>query len=224
MRLDRATIYNSAFLNIYAYCTEKVCLIPHSVFPKEERKIEDILNVKVIKAAVNRSSLLGVYFAGVGEKLVIEKNSIHADEMEILEKEGLKIKTISDDNNAFGNLLAINSNYGVASPLLAVETIAEMKKFFGVEVEQKHFAGLDLPGSSIFVNDSLFLINPMVDLREFNYFKKKFGVPGKAITTNYGDVFVGNDVIGNKNGMLVGETTSNIEMTKIDELVLDIKE
>ncbi|HOZ35683.1 MAG TPA: translation initiation factor IF-6 [archaeon] len=223
MKLDRSTIYNSPFLNIYSYCTEKICLVPHSVLPKEERKIEEILDVKVIKASINRSGLLGIYLSGINEKIVVEKNSIHSDEIEHLEKEGLKVKTIKDENNAFGNLLAVNSNYGIASPLLLPETISELRKFLKVEIEQKNFAGLDLPGSSIFVSDSLFLINPRIDIKEFNYFKKKFNVPGKAITANYGDVFVGNDITGNKNGILVGETTSNIEMTRIDELVVDLK-
>jgi len=223
MKLDRSTIYNSSFLNIYSYCTDKICLVPHSVLPKEERRIEEILDVKVIKTSINKSGLLGVYLSGVNEKIVVEKNSIHTDELEHLAKEGLKVKTIKDDNNAFGNLLAINSNYGIASPLLLPETVEEIKKFLKVEIEQKNFSSLDLPGSSIYVNNALFLINPRIDIKEFNYFKKKFNVPGKAVTANYGDVFVGNDVTGNKNGILVGETTSNIEMTKIDELVVDIK-
>ncbi len=223
MKLDRGTIYNSSFLNIYSYCSEKICIVPHSVLSKEEKLIEEILNVKVIKASINKSALIGVYLTGTNEKVVVEKNSIHLEEIEHLEKEGLKVKTIRDDNNAFGNLLAFNSSYGVASPLLLPETVSDMRKFFGVEIEQKQFAGLDLPGSSIFVNDSMFLINPRIDFKEFNYFKKKFNVPGKATTTNYGDVFVGNDSIGNKQGLLVGETTSNIEMRKIDELVVDLK-
>lgn len=223
MKLDRSTIYNSPFLNIYSYCTEKICLVPHSILAKEERKIEEILNVKVIKTSINRSGLLGVYLSGINEKIVVEKNSIHSEELAHLEKEGLKVKTIADDNNAFGNLLAINSNYGVASPLFRPETVSEIKKFLKVDIEQKNFAGFDLPGSSIFVSDSLFLINPTIDIKEFNYFVKKFKVPGKATTANYGDVFVGNDIMGNKNGILVGETTSNIEMIKIDELVVDLK-
>jgi translation initiation factor 6 len=224
MKLDRSTIYNSPFLNIYSYCTEKICLVPHSILPKEEKKLEEILDVKVIKASINKSGLIGVYVTGINEKIIVEKNSIHSEEIDQLEKEGLKIKTVSDDNNAFGNLLAVNSNYGVASPLLLPETVSEIKKFLKVEIEQKNFSGLDLPGSSIFVSDSMFLINPRITSKDFSYFKNKFKVPGLAITTNYGDVFVGNDVTGNKNGIVVGETTSNIEMTKIDELVLDIKE
>lgn len=223
MKFDRSTIYNSSFLNIYSYCTEKICIVPNSILPKEEKKIEEILDVKVIKCHINRSSLIGVYLSGAGNKIVVEKNSIYPEEIETLEKEGLKIKTLSNPDNAFGNLLAINSNYGFASPLILPEVVKDIQKFFNIPIEQKACAGLDLPGSSIYVNDYLFLINPRVELKEFNYIKKMFKVPGLAITTNYGDVFVGNDAVGNKNGLLVGQTTSNIEMTKIDDLVLDIK-
>jgi len=223
MKFDRSTIYNSSFLNIYSYCTDKLCIVPFSIYQKEERKIEEILDVKVIKCHINRSALVGVYLSGIREKIVVEKNSIYSEEIETLEKEGLKIKVLENPDNAFGNLLVINSNYGFASSLLLPGVVKDIQRFLNITIEQKARVGLDLPGSSIYVNDSLFLVNPRVDLKEFNYIKKMFRVPGLATTTNYGDVFVGNNTIGNKNGLLVGEITSNIEMTKIDNLVLDIK-
>lgn len=224
MKFDRTTIYNSSFLNIYSFCTDKICIVSEGILPKEEKKIEEMLDVRIIKTAINRSPLIGVFLSGVGEKIIVEKNSIYPEELNFLEKEGLKVKTINNSDNAFGNLLAINSNYGFISPLFLPETIKDIQNFFKIPIEQKACIGLDLPGSSIYVNDSLFLINPRVDSKEFNYIKKMFKVPGLAITANYGDVFVGNDTIGNKNGLLVGELTSNIEMTKIDDLVLSIDE
>lgn len=222
MKLDRATISNSSFLNIYSCCTDKICLVPVNITQKEEKKLEEYLDVKVIKTSINRSNLIGVYLSCVNDKVVVEKNSIYPEEIELLEKEGLKIKLISDPYNAFGNLLSINKNYGFSSPLLLSETVKEVEKFFNIKIEQKACVGLDLPGSSIYVNDYLFLINPKVEHKEFNYIKKMFNIPGIAITANYGDIFVGNDVIGNKNALLVGNFTSNIEMIKIDEFVLDI--
>jgi len=223
MKFDRSTIYNSSFLNIHSYCTEKICIVSNNILPREEKKIEEVLDVKVIKSQINRSALIGIYLGGYGDKIAVEKNSIYPEELELLEKEGIKVKILENCDNALGNLLAINSNYGFASPLISQEMVKDLEKFFKVTIERKPCVDLDLPGSSIFVNDSMFLINPRVDVKEFNYIKKMFKVPGIAITTNYGDVFVGNDAIGNKKGLLVGELTSNVEMTKIDDLVLDIK-
>lgn len=223
MRLDRSTICNTPFLNIYSYCTEKICIVPIAIQPKEERKIEDTLNVKVVKASINHSPLVGVYLCGAGERVIAEKNSIYPEEIELLEKEGLKVKLLVSQNNAFGNLVAMNSNYAIASQLLPEEAIKSIKSFFNIQIEQRQCIGLDLPGSSIYVNEHLFLVNPRVEPREFNYLKKMFKAPGVAITANYGDLFVGNDAIGNSQGLLVGHTTSNIEMTKIDDLIVDIK-
>jgi len=143
-------------------------------------------------------------------------------EINVLEKEGIKLKFVND-YNALGNLISVNKNYGFASELLKDKTIQEINKFLKIEIEKKACVDVDVPGSAIYVNDSLFLVNPNIKKKEYDYIKQKFGVKGIPITLNYGDVFVGNDCIGNSKALLVGQTTSNIEMVKVDELVVDLK-
>lgn len=222
MKLNRATICNSPFLNVYSYCTDKFCIVPNNILKKEETILEKYLDVKLIKTQINHSPLIGVYLTGVDNKIIADKNSIYDKEISQLEKEGIKIKLI-DDYNALGNLISINKNYGFASSLLKDQTISEISKFLKINIEKKACVDVDVPGSAIYVNDSLFLVNPNIKKTEYDYLKKKFAVPGIPITLNYGDVFVGNDCIGNSKALLVGQTTSNIEMVKVDELIIDLK-
>ena len=79
---------------------------------------------------------------------------------------------------------------------------------------------MDILGSSIYANDYLFIVNPSISEKDFKYLKERFKVEGIATTLNYGGLFVGNDVIANKNAVLVGDNTSNIELMKIDDVVL----
>ncbi|MEK6902504.1 MAG: hypothetical protein AABX02_02875, partial [archaeon] len=44
-----------------------------------------------------------------------------------------------------------------------------------------------------------------------------FKVPGMTTTANYGDAFIGNSVLVNKHGGVVGERTSGPELARIDE-------
>jgi len=222
MRLTKSLICSSPYLGVNSICTDDFCLVPHNILPKEEKIISGFVNTKIIKMEINQSPLIGVYLKCVNNKIVVGEDSIHPKELEILEKEGIKVKLIKD-YNALGNLLAINSKYGIASPLLSKESVKEISKFFKVPVEAKTCVGLDLPGSSLYVNDKFFLVNPNIKKDEFAELTKKFGVIGKATTLNYGDSFVGNDLISNKHSIIVGSLTSNIELMKVDEIALEFE-
>lgn len=222
MKIGKATIYKSPFLGVYSFCTDDYCIVPNTILKKEEKFLEKYLDVKMIKTQINESSLVGVFLCGSGNKLVVQKESIYSKELEILEKEGLKVKLV-DDYNALGNLISNNSTYGVASPLLKEETIQDISKYLNIKIDQKAISNLDVPGSCLFVNDNLFLINPNIKETEFEELEKKYNVKGASTTLNYGDVFVGNDVVGNKNSILVGNSTSNIEIRKVDDLILDLE-
>jgi len=222
MRLIKSFICNSPYLGVNSICTDDFCLVPNNILPKEEKTISSVIDTKLIKMQVNQSPLIGVYLKCVKNKVVAGIDSIYPKELEVLEKEGIKVKLIKD-YNALGNLLAINSKYGIASPLLSKESIKEISKFLNIPIDAKTCVGLDLPGSSLYVNDNFFLVNPSIKKTEFNELKNKFGVVGVATTLNYGDSFVGNDLISNKHAIVVGSLTSNIELMKVDEIALEFE-
>jgi translation initiation factor 6 (eIF-6) len=178
------------------------------------------LDVKVIKTEINQSPLIGVFLKCLKNKVVVGEDSIYPRELELLEKEGLKVKLIGD-YNAIGNLITLNSKFGIASPLLKKETIKEISKFFNVTFETRLCAGIELPGSNLYANDNFFIVNPNIKKSEFEYYKKKFETPAVPTTLNYGDASVGNDLIANKNAVIVGSSTSNIELMKIDSIVVE---
>ncbi len=220
MRLAKAKISNTPFLGVYSVCTDDFCIVPGNILKKEETNIAKIMNTKIIKTSINDSPLVGVYLLAHKNKVVVCKNSIKPYEIEILEKNGITVKVVKEEYNALGNLVSLNSNYGFASPILSDKTIAEISDFFGITIEKKSILSLDVLGSIMYANDYLFIVNPNIDEKDFNYLKKKFKVEGIASTLNYGDLFVGNDVIANKHAVLVGDNTSNIELMKVDDVVL----
>ena len=221
MKLKKTNLNNSPYLGIYSYTNDDFCLVPNTIDKKEQKVLEEMLDIKIIKVTVNQSSLLGVYLVGLGNKLVVNEDSIRSSELELLEKEGFNIKLIKE-YNALGNLISVNKNYGFASTLLSEEIVKDISKFLNIEIERRNCVGIDLPGSSIYSNDKLFLVNPNVSDEDFEYMENKFKVPGVATTVNYGGSFVGNDVIGNKNALLVGSSTSNIELMAVDNIIIDM--
>jgi len=221
MKLTKASIFNSPFLGVYSFCTDDYCLVPNTILSKEQKLFEEYTKAKMIKTHISQSTLIGVFLAGIKDRIVVCKDAIYSSEIEVIEKEGIKILLI-DDYNAIGNLIAVNSHYGIASPMLDGKTVKDIGKFLNIEIEQRLVGGLEIPGSSIYVNDDLFIVNPNVSQKEFDYLRKMFKVKGIGTTLNYGDAFVGNDAVGNRNALLVGSATSNIELMKTDELIVEL--
>lgn len=219
MKLIKTRINNTPYLGIYSVCTDNFCIVPSNILKKEEDVLKK-LNTKIIKMSINQSPLIGVYLLAYKNKVVVAKNAIKESEIKILEKEGIEVKIVKEEFNALGNLVSINSNYGFASNLLSDKTISEISSFFNIPIEKKNILSIDILGSALYVNEYLYIVNPNISEKDFNYFKKKFKVEGIATTLNYGGVFVGNDVIANKHAVLVGDNTSNIELMKLDDVIL----
>ena len=222
MKLKKTTINNNPYLGINSFATEEFCLVPTNVLKKEEKLLNEYFkDTKIIKTSINQSPLLGVFTIGVKDKLVIGSDDLIQSEIDLLEKEKIKVKII-DDYNALGNLISVNSNYGFAADFLKDKTIKEISSFLNIEIEKKKIAGIDLIGSSIYVNDNLFLVNPNISEEEFDYISKKFKVEGIPTTLNYGGSFVGNDAVGNNEVLFVGNNTSNAELLRVDDLIVDL--
>ena len=222
MKLKKTTINNNPYLGINSFATEEFCLVPTNILGKEEKLLKEYFkDTKIIKTSINQSPLLGVFTIGVKDKLIIGSDDLIESEIDLLEKEKIKVKII-DDYNALGNLVSVNSNYGFAADFLKDKTVKEISSFLNIEIEKKKIAGIDLIGSSIYVNDNLFLVNPNISEEEFDYISKKFKVEGIPTTLNYGGSFVGNDAVGNKEVLFVGNNTSNAELLRIDDLIVDL--
>jgi len=88
---------------------------------------------------------------------------------------------------------------------------------FGIHLIHSNFSCTELIGSSIVASDKGFIVNPEISQEEFSNLSSLFGVKRKATTANYGDIFVGNDVIANSNAVFVGSYTTAKEIMHIDE-------
>ena len=118
---------------------------------------------------------------------------------------------------ALGNLIALNENGMLLSPSIEKRQQKEIERFFGIPAQSFTIAGSDLVGSGITCTKQGFIAHPKILQKEFNALKKLFCVSGKATSVNYGDAFVGNSVLANAYGALVGTNTTPSELLRIDE-------
>ncbi|MBN2127682.1 MAG: translation initiation factor IF-6 [Candidatus Diapherotrites archaeon] len=213
MEFLKKSIKASPYLGVFCVLTDKYLIHPHGLYKKEFSGFEKF-EVELIPATIASSSLIGVFSKGLNEKL-LATYLIEDKEKKELEKKGLKVKTI--DSTAIGNLIAVNENGGIASPLLTEKQVKETEKFFEVPFKVSSIGGSDLTGSCICVTNKGFVVHPNISEKEFTLLEKIFKVKGMPATANYGDRFVANSIIANSKGIAAGENTSGPEMARIDE-------
>jgi translation initiation factor 6 (eIF-6) len=73
-------------------------------------------------------------------------------------------------------------------------------------------------GSSIALNTKHIAVCPQTTKEEFVKLKKIFKTTGNIATVNYGDGFVGNGMLLNDKGVMIGKRTTGYELIRIDDI------
>ena len=206
---------SSPYVGIFCSLTEELGIVPQASLPKEIKLLEKELDINIVKTNLGQTSLTGILSTGIKKKIVVS-NITENDEIKKLEKEGIEIMVL-EGLTSTGNLIAVNKNGGIVSPLIKEKPVKDLVDFFKVKLEKMRIADNEVPGASITVTNKGFICHPNISEKDFSKLEKVFGVKGMATTANYGDLFVGNSVIANTNGVMVGSLTSGIELGKIDE-------
>ncbi|AJF60623.1 MAG: translation initiation factor IF-6 [Candidatus Diapherotrites archaeon] len=215
MHFLKKTIRGSPFVGVFAVASEDFFLVPFSIEKKELAGIEEKLGAKVVKASLASSPLLGVLSVMLGKMIALPETVIE-EEVAFLERHGMQAKKL-EGIHALGNLIAVNENGGIASPLIGKKTVEGLEKFFGVHFSRMTVAGSNLAGAATTVTNKGFIVHPNIKQDEFRELEKIFGVRGQPTSANYGDKFIGNDIVANSKGALIGEFTTSYEVLRINE-------
>lgn len=202
-------------MGLFCVVTDEFALVPAFMETKDVKKLEDTLNVKAIVTTIADTHLLGVLGKGLGKKIIVA-STISPEEVHVLEKHGIHVH-VMDEITAVGNLLCIQKNGGIISPLIPDVERKKIEKFLGIPLHVMSVSKSELAGSCVIATEKGFLAHPKTMPEEMEALEAIFKVPGMTTTANYGDPFPGNSVLANTYGIMVGEKTSGPELARIDE-------
>jgi len=216
MNIEFCTIKGSPYIGVFGFANDEIALVPKGTMKKEIDVIEKTLEVRAIETTIASSSLIGVFVAGNSHGILLPEIA-EDSEMKALEGLGIKVKRIAG-YTALGNLVAVNENFALISPMIDPATAREIGKFLGVEEGIGRVAGTDIPGSCLAVTNKGFVVHPNIASKEFKMLIEKFKVEsGAASTANFGDPFIRNSILANSKAAVVGSYTSGHELMRIDE-------
>ncbi|MEK6972729.1 MAG: translation initiation factor IF-6 [archaeon] len=216
MHIDKGYIRASPYVGIFMRASDDFILVPDSISDKEFSQVASVFtNTKIIKCSMAGSQLIGILSISLKNKIAVS-DIVTEKEIAHLRHYGLQVHVIKGVS-AIGNLVCLNEFGGLCSKALTESQVKELATFFEIPFLRMTIAKSDLVGASCVATSKGFIVNPGINEEEFKKIKSIFKINGQLTSSNYGDRFVGNGIIANNNGVLVGDHTTTHELIRIDE-------
>lgn len=205
----KTSVYGDQNIGLYGYSTDKYCIMGSNSKANVEIK-------KALKVPVKVTNFMGTDYAGIfstGNSKAIITAKIVGLSRKI---KGIDVIKVDSKYTAIGNLILMNDNGIILSPLLKKHKI-ELKKEFDIPVEISKIAGLQTVGSCGITTNKGCALHPEVKKTEIKIIEDVLGVESKLSTVGFGSYYVKSGAIANSKGLVVSEKTTGIELGQITE-------
>ncbi len=203
-------------IGLFCYANDKYCLVPNGFSPRLKKEFEEVLKVPVHEVNAAGTSLLGVFFAGNDDCLLVPEIMFDS-ELRELDLLNIKYKVIQTELTALGNNLLVGKNMCIANPDYSDKALKDIEQAIGSPVKKGKIAELNIVGSLARGNKKGLLVSP--DIKDF---EKKFLSDNLKLTIttgtmNFGTPYVGSGIVCNSNGLIVGDFSGGPEIQNADE-------
>lgn len=219
MKRDHVLVANfnsNPNVGLYAFATDKYCLIGREVPEKYIAKIEEVLNVKTIEMTIAGTSLLGVFLNGNNKCLLVPKIAF-PHELEILDKHKIKYKLIDTKFTCLGNNIICNDKGCLISTEYGEKELKQIREALKIPVEKAKIANHSTLGSLAVHSGKYLLCHHDILEHEAEIIQKMLNVEITTGTINMGVPFIGSGIFANKYGFVIGEASGGPEIINADQ-------
>ena len=207
-------------VGMYGVCNNEVCIIGEILNKKYVEQIENALQVKVVKATISNSYLIGL-FSFMNSNGIILPKTIEDYELKklknYLKEFDLNFLILKSKYTAIGNLIVGNNKGAVISPLFSKKEKKMIENVLGVEVVFGKIAKLNIPGSCAVANDFGVYAHYGIYGSELKKIESTLKVDVVAGTINSGSPYVKSGIIANDKGAVIGSLSTGPEINNILE-------
>ncbi len=181
----------------------------------DEKTFSEAMETPVVTTTVGGTRLIGALICANSRGLMVS-DIISSREMDTL-LEHVDVTIVQERHNALGNNILVNDHGALLSPILSKATEKGIVEVLDVEVARGTIAGIGMVGSQAVVTNKGLLCHPHVTREETELMEGLFKVPVRKTTANHGSGWVGTCMIANTKGAVIGDTTTPIELGRIEE-------
>ncbi|MBI4162882.1 MAG: translation initiation factor IF-6 [Candidatus Aenigmarchaeota archaeon] len=199
-------------VGLYGFATDKCCIIGSRI---NDKKLKDAFNVPLIQTTALDTQLVKIFIAGNSSGIIVPK-ILEEFELDFLRQKFDDVLVIDNRYTALGNLILMNDNGIIVSPLLKNHKNIISERF-GLPCETSTIAKANTVGTLGLATNKGCLVHPKIRDDEKRKIKDVLKVGLKEATVNFGSVHVGAGIIANSHGAAVGSATSGYEIGAINE-------
>lgn len=205
-------------IGIYMFVNDKFCLVGPEISESKEKEIAETFGVKVYRATVLGTDLVGVFVAGNNDFIIAP--SMYDYELKNFEKickeHDVKLFIMEDIQNTFGNNVCVADEEILINPDYSKKFEKALAKRVGkgmkiVKIGHNMFNSVG--STCVYANDKFFIAQEYSE-DDVNPIASKVGALG---TVNAGSNFVASGAVANKNGIILGSMCSTVEIQNIIE-------
>ena len=214
MNFERMDFEGDPNLGLYGFATDKYVLTGMNS-KKVLQRIEKVLRVKPISTMMLNTGFAGIFCRGNSHGIVLSE-IMKGHELPSLKKMLDNVLVLKTDYSAMGNLILMNDNGVIISPLIKSHT-REISEFFSIPCEATSIARSQIVGSLGLATNRGCLVHPRTTDSEKRKIKDVLGVDVDIGTVNFGSPFPSTGTIANSNGFIASDESSGPELGRITE-------
>ena len=201
-------------IGLYAFATDKY-IITGVRRKKSLDRMETSLKVKPKHTMMLNTEFAGIFCCGNSTGIIIPE-IMKWHELPEIRKMLDSVLLLKTDYSAIGNLVLMNDNGIIVSPLIKSH-IPAIKKFFSLPCEAMTIARSHIVGSIGIATNKGCLVHPRTTDAEKSTIKDVLGVDADIGTVNFGSPFPRTGIVANSNGFIASEESSGPELGRIVE-------
>lgn len=201
-------------IGLYMFANNKFCFVGCDIDDKRKKEIEKTLGVEVFKVTALGTELVGVFFAGNDDVLIVPELFDYEMErlIDICKKKDVKLQVVKNKINTLGNNFCFGSDKIIVNESFNVKALGKVAENFKiVKLKNKDYASAG--GVCRYFNDKFFISQELSE-EEVKEFIDEIGGIG---TVNSGSNFVASGIVGNNTGLIIGNQSSSVEIQSIVE-------
>ncbi|MBI3190668.1 translation initiation factor IF-6 [archaeon] len=197
-------------IGLYGFATDKYCLVGVN-----NKKIKPVVGVPVFVCRILNLDFAGIFVAGNSEGIIIN-DTVEEYEGYKLKAHFSKILVLKTKYTAIGNLVMMNDNGAIVSPLLKKHRKA-ISEFFNIPCESTTIAKQNIIGNLGVATNRGCLVHPKIRKNEKEIIERVLGVKSDIGTVSFGSPYPRAGIIANSHGFVVSEMSSGPEMGRVTE-------
>ena len=209
-------IGGNPFIGIFSFTNNNITIVREDIGEHAET-IKEALGTELILSTVAGTDLAGIYIAGNNSGIILPY-VIEDEELQLIDDMGINNCILNTKETAVGNLILSNDKGAIISPILTNEKKL-IEDTLGVETTIASIGNHKYVGSVARTNNMGCLVHKEAKEDDISLIKDLLKVDVRMSTLNRGVSYIGACIIVNDKGAVVGETTTGIELSYIEDIM-----